>query len=59
MKKQVTVEEARKILDDEESRQLSDDQIEKVIQDLEVIAAMTIKAIMNGEFKPDKEHSIE
>ena len=54
----MSLEEARKILGKEESAELSDEQLQKLIYDLEAIARETIKAILNGEFKPDKPPSI-
>ena len=54
----ISLEEARKRLGEEESAELSDEQLQKLIYDLEAIARETIKAIHNGEFKPDKPSSI-
>lgn len=54
----MSLEEARKILGKEESTELSDEQLQKLIYDLEAIAREAIKAIQNGEFKPDKPPSI-
>jgi hypothetical protein len=55
MRAAMTVEEAREILGEEESSKLNDEQLQKLIWDLEAIAKMTIKAIMNGEMTiPDK-----
>ena len=48
----MTIKEARKILGKEESIKLTDEQLQKLISDLEILASMTIKAIMNGELKP-------
>lgn len=55
----VSLKEDRKILGDEESTKFSDDQLEVIIRDVEAIASMTIKSIMNAEFKPDKQPFIE
>jgi len=46
----MSVEEAREILG-EEYNKLSDEEIERIVSDLEVIASLTIKAIVKGEFR--------
>ena len=52
----MALKEARKILGKVESDKLTDEQLEKLICDLDIIAGMTIKALLNGEMKiPVKE----
>jgi len=54
MRAVMTVEEAREILGEEESSKLTDEELEKLIWDLDMLAGMTIKAIMNSEMKTPK-----
>lgn len=49
----MTLERARELLGEELSAKLSDEELQQLIWDLEVLASMTIKAMMNGEFKMD------
>lgn len=49
--KSMSLKEARELLGEEESAELDDEQLQKLIWDLEAIASMTIKAIINGEMK--------
>lgn len=54
----MSLDEAHKILGEDMSAEFEDEQLQKLIWDLEAIARMTLKAIANGEFKPDKPSSI-
>jgi hypothetical protein len=49
----MSLDEARELLGEEESAELDDEQLQQLIWNLEAIARMTIKAIVNGEFKID------
>ena len=54
----MSLEEARNILGQDETAEFSDEQLQKLIYDLEAIARETIKAILYGDFEPDKPLSI-
>jgi hypothetical protein len=47
----MSLDEARELLGDEENAKLDDEQLQELIRNLEAIASMTIKAIMDGQFK--------
>lgn len=50
----ISLEEARKLLSKEMSEKLSDDELEKLIIDLDELAKLTIRAIMDGSLKVPK-----
>lgn len=49
--KQVTIEEARKLIGPKASAELTDEQLAQLIRDFEIIARETLRAIALGEMK--------